>query len=181
MFYRDKKGREYYKHDNFRDYNLSPLRGLAYGHYNEYARMSELANNKNIQAMKDLSKGYHPDAAAEKSFYLASVTPEEQYASEQHRYGAQAWQNAVDSEMAAVQDRQMDLAENALATNAQTQRYKTYMDNDAMKYAANASRIPGFQGAGNVGSPLKGLYSNAPNINIFDKNGNRIGGSYYNR
>jgi hypothetical protein len=165
---------------NHNDYSLSPLRGLAHGHYNQYARMSEQANNKNIQAMKDMSKGYHPDAAAEKSLYLASVTPEEQAASDAHRKGAQAWQTAMGSEGATVQDRQMDLAENNLAMNSADRRYEAALQNDAMKYTADANRIPGFQGAGNVGNPLQGLYANAPNINLYDNQGNRIGGSYYN-
>ena len=163
---------------NYNDYSLSPLRGLAHGNYNEYARMSEQANNKNIQAMKDMSKGYHPDAAAEKSFYQAAVTPEEQYASDQHRKGAQAWQNAMGSEMATVQDRQMDLPENNLAMQSADRRYAAELQNDATKYTADASRIPGFNSMGNNGNPLQGLYANAPNINLFNKAGQRIGGSY---
>lgn len=179
MFYTDKRGREYYQHDNFRDYNLSPLRDLAYNR----AAIADNYSDSAARARTDGQAGHTAALGFGGSGTKISADPGKNAAMEAGNMMQQAFramEQGLNQEAAAVQDRQMDLAENALATNAQTQRYKSFMDNDAMKYTADANRIPGFQGAGNVGNPLQGLYANAPNINIFDRNGNRIGGSYYN-
>ena len=88
-------------------------------------------------------------------------------------------------EQMQVQDRQMDLPENNLAMQSADRRYAAELDNDARKYAADAARVQPIGGYGNMsskeGNPLQGLYANAPNVNLLDANGNRIGGSYYNR
>ena len=93
-----------------------------------------------------------------------------------------AMEGGLAQEQMHVQDRQMDLPENNLAMQSADRRYAAELQNDAAKYAADAARIPAYgQGAGDVGNPLQGLYANAPNINLYSSDGQRIGGSYYNR
>lgn len=180
MFYTDKKGREYYRHDNFRDYNLSPLRDLA---YNQAARADGYADSA-ANARVDGSAGHAVQPGQNVGMGMGHDRGRmaAQESGNTMQQAMRAMEGALDQEAATVQDRQMDLAENSLATSNQTQRHAASMQNDAAKYAADAARIPAYgQGAGNVGNPLEGLYANAPNINLYSSDGQRIGGSYYNR
>lgn len=162
---------------NHRDYSISPLRNLAYNQ----ATIADAYSDAAARARTDGQAGHSPGYGGAST--PISADPGKNAAMEAGNMMQQAMrsmESAFANEQAAVQDRQMDLAENNLAMNSADRRYEAELQNDAMKYTADANRIPGFTGAGNVGNPLQGLYANAPNINIFDKDGNRIGGSYYN-
>lgn len=166
---------------NYNDYSLSPLRGLAHAKYNTAVAIDRQASNENVNYIKDMGSGqngFSPNRSAEMTQELAKWTPKEEAAAQNYTDANQAWQNAMAEEGRQIQDRQMDLPENKLAMESADRRYVAELQNDATKYTADAGRIPNFNGMGNNGNLLKGLYANAPNINLFDANGRRIGGSY---
>jgi hypothetical protein len=163
---------------NYRDYSLSPLRGLAQAKHNMGRNLSQQAWNENAKYIKDMNSGQPgmlPNRAHEMEMVLAKWSPKEIAANNAHVASDQAWQTAMAQEATAVQDRQMDLPENKLMMDSADRRHAAELQHDATKYAADAGRIPNFNGMGNNVNPLQGL---APNINLFDANGNRIGGSY---
>ena len=161
---------------NYNDYNLSPLRDLA---YNQAARADAYSDSA-ARARTDGQAGHTYALGFGGSGGKISADPGKNAAMEAGntmQQAMRAMEGAFANEQAAVQDRQMDIAENNLAMNSADRRYAAELQNDATKYTADASRIPGFNGAGN--SPLQGLYANAPNINLYSSDGQRIGGSYY--
>ena len=164
---------------NHNDYSLSPLRNLAYNQ----AAQADAYSDSAARARTDGQAGHSAGIGFGGSGDKISADPGKNAAMEAGntmQQAMRAMEGAFANEQAAVQDRQLDLAENNLAMNSADRRYEAELQNDAMKYTADANRIPGFQGAGNVGNPLQGLYANAPNINLYSSDGQRIGGTYYN-
>ena len=160
---------------NHNDYSLSPLRDLA---YNQAARADGYSDSA-ARARTDGQAGHTYALGYGGSGGKISADPGKNAAMEAGntmQQALRAMEGGLAQEEANVQDRQIDLAENNLAMQSADRRYAAELQNDATKYTADASRIPGFNVAGN--SPLQGLYANAPNINLYDNQGNRIGGSY---
>jgi hypothetical protein len=164
---------------NYRDYSESPLRQLA---YNEAARADhyqDAANNArvdgqaghSVQPGQNVGMGVGHDRGR-----MAS-----QEAGNTMQQALRLSETANRQENLMREDRQMDLPENKMMMDSADRRYAAELQNDATKYTADASRIPNFNGMGNTDNPLQGLYANAPSINLFDRNGQRIGGSNGNR
>lgn len=171
---------------NYRDYSESPLRQLA---YNEAARADhyqDAANNARVDGQSGHSAGLGMGGSNLVGVGGANI------GGNLHDKGRMAAQEAGNTMQGAMrmaetanrqenlmrEDRQMDLPENKMMMDSADRRYVAELQNDATKYTADASRIPNFNGMGNNGNPLQGLYANAPNINLLDASGQRIGGSY---
>lgn len=162
---------------NYRDYSESPLRQLA---YNEAARAdhyNDAANNARVDGQAGhaggLGMGGSNGIGLHDKGRMAA-----QEAGNTMQGAMRMAETANRQENLMREDRQMDLPENKMMMDSADRRYAAELQNDATKYTADASRIPNFNGMGNNGNPLQGLYANAPNINLFDANGQRIGGSY---
>ena len=169
---------------NHRDYSLSPLRDLAYNQAAKADAYADSAANARVDGQAGHSGGVGFGGAsgygmADKGRMAA------QESGNTMQQALRAMEGGLAQEQMQVQDRQLDLPENNLAMQSADRRYAAELDNDARKYAADAARVQpigGYgQGAGDVGNPLEGLYAQAPNINLLDRDGNRIGGSRYNR
>ena len=169
---------------NHRDYSLSPLRDLAYNQAAKADAYADSAANARVDGQAGHSGGEGFGGAsgygmADKGRMAA------QESGNTMQQALRAMEGGLAQEQMQVQDRQLDLPENNLAMQSADRRYAAELDNDARKYAADAARVQpigGYgQGAGDVGNPLEGLYAQAPNINLLDRDGNRIGGSRYNR
>ena len=164
---------------NHRDYSLSPLRDLA---YNQAAKADAYADSA-ANARVDGTAGHAVQPGQNVGMGMGHDRGRmaAQESGNMMQQAMRSMEQGLAQEAVDVQDRQMDLPENNLAMQSADRRYAAELQNDASKYAADASRIPGYgNGAGNVGNPLQGLYGNAPNINLYDNQGNRIGGSYGN-
>ena len=167
---------------NHRDYSLSPLRDLAYNQAAKADAYADSAANARVdgQAGHSVQPGQHVGMGMGHDRGRMAA----QESGNMMQQAMRAMEGGLAQESAAVDDRGMDIAENNLAMQSADRRYAAELDNDARKYAADAARVQpigGYgqgQGAGDVGNPLQGLYANAPNINLYDNQGNRIGGSY---
>ena len=164
---------------NHNDYSLSPLRDLAYNQAAKADAYADSAANARIDGTAGHSVQPGQNVGGGVGHDRGRMAAQE--AGNTMQQAMRAMEGGLAQEAAAVQDRGMDIAENNLAMNSADRRYEAELQNDAMKYTADANRIPEFNGAGNVGNPLQGLYSNAPNINLYSSDGQRIGGTYYNR
>ena len=169
---------------NHRDYSLSPLRDLAYNQAAKADAYADSAANARVDGQAGHSGGVGFGGAA--GYGMADKgRMAAQESGNTMQQALRAMEGGLAQESAAVDDRGMDIAENNLAMQSADRRYAAELDNDARKYAADAARVQPIGGYGNMsskeGNPLQGLYANAPNVNLLDANGNRIGGSYYNR
>ena len=164
---------------NHNDYSLSPLRDLAYNQAAKADAYADSAANARIDGTAGHSVQPGQNVGGGVGHDRGRMAAQE--AGNTMQQAMRAMEGGLAQEAAAVQDRGMDIAENNLAMNSADRRYEAELQNYAMKYTADANRIPEFNGAGNVGNPLQGLYSNAPNINLYSSDGQRIGGTYYNR
>lgn len=156
---------------NYRDYSESPLRQLA---YNEAARADhyqDAANNARVDGQAGHSVQPGQNVGMGVGHDRGRMAAQE--AGNTMQQALRLSETANRQENLMREDRQMDLPENKMVMDSADRRYAAELQNDATKYTADASRIPNFNG----GNPLQGLYANAPNINLFDSNGNRIGGS----
>ena len=168
---------------NHNDYSLSPLRNLAYNQ----AAIADAYSDSAARARTDGQAGHSAGLGFGGSGTKITADPGKNAAMESGNMMQQAMramESAFANEQAAVQDRQLDLAENNLAMNSADRRYEAELQNDASKYASDAMRLQpvgnyGGAASDNQGNPLQGLYANAPNINLYSSDGQRIGGSYY--
>lgn len=167
---------------NHRDYSLSPLRDLAYNNAARADAYMDYANNQRYAGMANSGEAGKSFGARHDPGRMAS-----QEAGNMMQQAMRAMETGLSQEQMQVQDRQLDLPENNLAMQSADRRYAAELDNDARKYAADAARVQPIGGYGNAtggegnDNPLQGLYANAPSINLLDRDGNRIGGSRYNR
>ena len=165
---------------NHRDYSLSPLRDLAYNQAAKADAYADSAANARVDGTAGHSVQPGQNVGMGVGHDRGRMAAQESGNTMQQ--ALRAMEGGLAQEQMQVQDRQMDLPENNLAMQSADRRYAAELQNDAAKYAADAARIPAYgQGAGDVGNPLQGLYANAPNINLYSSDGQRIGGSYYNR
>ena len=150
---------------NHRDYSLSPLRDLA---YNQAAKADHYADAA-YNARRDGQAG-HAGGLGMGGSNGSGLHDKGRMAAQEAGNTMQGAMRAMEQgqrqEMMQVQDRQMDLPENKMMMDSADRRYVAELQNDSAKYAADASRIPNFNGMGNTGNPLEGLYANAPNVNL---------------
>lgn len=161
----------------------------AYAAQNAMQEAQKQAHNDNLrkhQEMRKFGLG-DPNAGAALGEMYAQVTPMEQMANQHAMNMQNAAAHAMNNEMAQVQDRKMDLADNEQGRKNLDTEYNRQIEMEKLAAAErmNERNNQGLDSLSNSFSGIAdGLISDpmqVPNYDLYDNGKNRIGGSYFGK
>ena len=170
--------------DYQRDYNSWNAAAASQAQMREMQQRASDENLRKHQEMKKYGFGDPNTRGAIEGMY-AQISPMEQMANQHHMNMVNAASHAMNNEMAQVQDRKMDLADNEQGRKNLDTEYSRQIEMEKLAAAErmNERNNQGLDSLSNSFSGIAdGLISDpmqVPNYDLYDNGKNRIGGSYF--
>lgn len=133
------------------------------------------------------SRSGRPDAAEWRDMFIASAAqPHGEQMEQAHNDRMAAMQNYMDNEMSQVQDRMADMGENRIISKNRSDEMAASLKNKEIDAAermnntnANALNSMGQSLLSGSKVGVESPQVNTPNTNLYDRQGKRIGGTYF--
>ena len=151
--------------------------------------MQTQAYNENLRKENEMRKFGLGDPNATHSInqMYNQITPLEHMATQHHMNMMNAAANAMNNEMAQVQDRKMDLADNEQGRKNLETEYANQIERQKIA-AAERMNNRNNEGLDSLSNSFTGLADGliqdpmqVPNYDLYDNSKNRIGGSYFGK
>ena len=168
---------------NYNNYQVSPFRQHAYNqaaiadHYNDVANQQRYSSNAGVN-----HRGYEADRSTHDAGRMASTE-----SGNMMQQAMRTMETGLNNEMAQVQDRKMDLADNEQGRKNLDTEYNRQIEMEKLAAAErmNERNNQGLDSLSNSFSGIAdGLISDpmqVPNYDLYDNQKNRIGGSYFGK
>lgn len=177
-----------YVYNNHRNnYKDSYNRTNAHNKHQTAQYLWNNAHNENLKYQKDMLKnGFgDPNAKREMEMTLQQWSPKEMEANKYQIQSNQSFQNAIANEQAAIMDRNADYYENQISSKNNSDEMAAALKAQEIAAAERMNKV----NANALGSMSQSLMSpgikvpgvggsgNMPNTSLYNRNGQRIGGT----
>lgn len=161
----------------------------AYASQSAMQEMQTQSHNDNLRKHQEMKKFGFGDPSTRGSIesMYQQVTPMEHMANQHQMNMMNAASHAMNNEMAQVQDRKMDLADNEQGRKNLETEYSRNLEAEKIRAAErmnnrNNQGLEGLMDGMNTAfSGVSPENMQVPNYDLYSNNGNRMGGSYFGK